>query len=104
MCLCANETEKTKKYPSHIEKLLRETPYKIKCKSDKLIITKYKEISKEFQKVVKIFKIKHVTIFYKYPNTKKFYRVIKSKLKLRPSFPPLIDENNIPTVSESYKP
>ena len=42
-------------------------------------------------------------VFYKYPNTKNFYSVIKTKLKLGSSFPPLIDEINITIVSDLDK-
>ena len=69
--------------------------YKI-CKPDKLLIKWYKEKLKEFEKVVKIFNIQHKESSYKNPNIKKFYSFIKSKLS--PSFPALIDENNIPIV------
>ena len=47
-----------------------------------------------------MFNIEHVKSFRQNPNAKKFYRFVKSKLKLAPSFPLLHDENNFPTISE----
>ena len=77
--LC-QQNRKTKQYPSHIKKLLREKLrfYK-KGKSDILLITKYEEKWKYCQKAVKIFNIEHEKSFYKYPYIKFFYSFKKIK-------------------------
>ena len=67
------------------------------------MIQKYKKISKEYQKAVKMFNIEHEKVFSQNPNAKKFYCFVKSKLKLTTSFTLLLNENNFPIISEFDK-
>ena len=98
------QNRKTKTYPSDIKKLLREKLKLYKqCKLDKQMIQKYKNVSKKYEKAVKVFNIEHEKRFCQNTNSKKFYSYVKSKLKLTPSLPVLINENNFPIISELDK-
>ena len=98
------QDRKMKTYPSDIKKLLREKLKLYKqCKLDKQMIEKYKTVSKKYEKAVKVFNIEHEKRFCQNTNSKKFYSYVKSKLKLTPSLPVLINENNFPIISELNK-
>ena len=95
---------KRKIYPSNLKKLLKEKQklYK-KCKLDQQITKKYKLVSKAYQKAVKNFDIQHEKSFCQNTNSKKFYSFVKSKLNLAPTFPLLLNENNLPLTSDFDK-
>ena len=98
------QNRKMKTYPFDIKKIIRE---KIKLytqfKLDKQMIQIYKNVSKKYQKAVKVFNIKHEKCFCQNTNSKKFYSYVKPKLKLTTSLPVLLNENNFPIVSEFNK-
>ena len=98
------QKKKMKTYPSDIKKLLSEKLKLYKqCKLNKQMVQKYKNVSKKYQKAVKMFNIEHEKSFCQNTNSKKFYTFVKSKLKLTPSIPVLLNENNFPIVSEFDK-
>ena len=98
------QNRKMKTYPFDIKKIIRE---KIKLytqfKLDKQMIQIYKNVSKKYQKAVKVFNIEHEKRFCQNSNSKKFYSYVNSKLKLTPSLLVLVNENNFPIVSEFDK-
>ena len=54
------QKKKMKTYPSDIKKLLREKLKLYKqCKLNKQMVQKYKNVSKKYQKAVKMFNIEH---------------------------------------------
>ena len=77
------QKKKMKTYPSDIKKLLREKLKLYKqCKINKQMVQKYKNVSKKYQKAVKVFNIEHEKCFCQNTNSKKFYSYVKSKLNL----------------------
>ena len=56
-----------------------------------------------YEKAVKSFDIQHEKSFCLNTNSKKFYSFVKSKLNLSPSFPLLLNENNLPLTSDFDK-
>ena len=98
------KNRKRKIYPSNLKKLLKEKQklYK-KSKLDQQITKKYKLVSKTYEKAVKISPYKMKKAFVKILVQKMFYSFVKSKLNLSPSFPLLLDENNLPLISDFDK-
>ena len=67
------------------------------------MLQKYKQKSKEFQKLLKTLTLNMKKRLNKNPNIKRFYSFAKSKLKLSPSLPPLFDVSNVPLKPNFYK-
>ena len=99
-----SKNNKSKKYPSHIKKLLKEKAnlYK-KSKTNKSLLIKYKNKSKEYQLAVKKYNFEYENKFCKNPNLKKFYSYVKSKLKLNNSIHLLYDNDKNKTVTSDFE-
>ena len=85
----------TKRMPKHIKILLKEKirTYR-RCKENKNLKSKYKEICKQYENAVRAWNDRNESRLCKNPTSKKFYGYINRKLGHKQTLPPLYDDTN----------